>query len=414
MSDACGANRSSVSKIVIVGASLAGLRTAEALRRHGSDADILVIGDEAHLPYDRPPLSKGVLLGSIETEGLQLTTAEQLTEANIEVRLGVAAASLDPSGHTVTLADGNVITYDQVIIATGSRARTLPGSDLDGVFVLRTLDDALALKAALVEGARVVVLGGGVIGAEVASSARQLGLEVTIVDLAPVLMQRVIGDAVGERMAQLHRENGVSLRLGVSSASIVGDGKVEGVVVEAGGPPTNEGVAGGGETLPADAVVLGIGAVPNVEWLEGSGLTIEDGVVCDEHLQAAPDVYAVGDVARWHHVGYQQTLRAEHWTTAIEHADAVARTLTGTPTTVGTVPYVWTDQYGKKLQIAGRLNPGDELIFVLDQEEPRKFVALSGSNGTQHAVIAFAAPPAFIKQKQAMASGQAPWPPVQG
>jgi NADPH-dependent 2,4-dienoyl-CoA reductase/sulfur reductase-like enzyme len=245
----------------------------------------------------------------------------------------------------------------------------------------------------------VVVLGGGVIGAEVASSARQLGLEVTIVDLAPVLMQRVIGDEVGERMAQLHRENGVTLRLGVSSASIVGDGKVQGVVVE-------------GETLPADVVVLGIGAVPNVEWLAGSGLTIEDGVVCDEHLCAAPDVYAVGDVARWHHVGYRQTLRAEHWTTAIEHADAVARTLTGTPTTVGSIPYVWTDQYGKKLQIAGRLNPGDELIFVLDQDEPRKFVAVSGSDGVQHAAIAFAAPPLFIKQKQAMASGQAPWPPA--
>jgi len=385
-------------RIVVVGASLAGLRAAEALRRHGSTAEIVVIGDEPHLPYDRPPLSKGVLLGRMEPQGVHLTTEEKLAEDDIQVRLGVPAAGLDPAAHTVTLADGEVITYDQVIIATGSRARTLAGSDLDGVFVLRTLDDALALRNALADGPRVVVLGGGVIGAEVASSARQLGLDVTIVDLAPVLMQRVIGDVIGERMAQLHRENGVVLRLGVASASIVGDGRVEGVLVE-------------GETIPADVVVLGIGAVPNVEWLADSGLTVEDGIVCDEHLCAAPDVYAVGDVARWHHSGYGTKLRAEHWTTAVEHADAVARTLTGTPATVGSVPYVWTDQYGKKLQIAGRLNAGDELVFVLDQDEPRRFVAVSGSNGTQHAAIAFAAPPAFIKQSQAMASGQAVWPP---
>lgn len=389
-------------RTLVVGASLAGLRSVEALRRRDSSMQIVMVGDETQLPYDRPRLSKDLLLGLAEPDDLQLTTAARLDDLGVEARLGTAAAALDLQAHTVTLDDGAVVGYEKLVVATGSAATRLPSADREGVHVLRTLQDAIALRTAFTScpRPRVAVIGGGVIGSEVASAARQLGLDVTIIDVLPVLMQRVLGDVLGRRMARLHRQHGVALRLGASVAGLLGEDRVEGVVLA------------DRTVVPADIVVVGVGATPNVGWLKSSGLLLQDGVVCDEYLAAAPDVYAVGDVARWRHARYQQLVRTEHWTGAVEHAEAVAATLTGTPTTIDSIPYVWTDQYGLKLQIAGRLQAEDEIVFLLDQADPLKWLGVAGSHGAQHAVVALSAPAAFIRHKQRMTHGQPTWPPA--
>jgi NADPH-dependent 2,4-dienoyl-CoA reductase/sulfur reductase-like enzyme len=394
--------------IVVVGAGLAGVRTAEALRRNGSDAVITIVGEEAGHPYERPPLSKDILLGKTEPDAIRLVDDAKLASLRVELRPGTRATALDPARRVLTLDSGATLHYDELVIATGSRARHLPFGELDspasGVHVMRTLTDSLALRAALADKPRVVVIGGGVIGCEVASAARALGLRVAIIDPLPVLMQRVVGDVVAGRIAAMHVEAGVTLHLGATVAGLEAEaGRVAGVRL------------GSGEVVPAQLVVVGVGAVPNVEWLAGSGLTIEGGVLADEYLAAVgvSAVHVVGDVARWQHRGYAETIRAEHWTAAIDHAEAVGKTLTGTPTLVDAIPYVWTDQYGRRLQIAGRIDPGDDVVFAVDETEPaRRFLALFGSNGVQHAAISLRTAPLLARHRLAMSSGEAPWPPV--
>jgi 3-phenylpropionate/trans-cinnamate dioxygenase ferredoxin reductase subunit len=383
-------------RIVVIGAGLAALRTVQALRRRGSDASVTLVGSERQLPYDRPPLSKSVLVGSSAADDVALTSAADIAELDVDLRLGVAALDLDVAGRRLVTTDG-AIGYDDAVIATGSSARRLPHlADLDGVYVLRTVEDAVAIRAALQAGPRVVVIGGGFIGAEVASSARSLGLDTTIVDPLPVLMYRGLGPVLGRRATELHRDAGVRLRLGAQVTGLTGTERVTGVTLD------------DGTELPAELVVIGVGAAPNVGWLASSGLALGDGVVCDAYLRAAPGIYAVGDVARWHHDLYGETVRAEHWTAAVEHADAVGATLTGEPTRCVAIPLVWSDQHGVKFQIAGRVHDDDEVHFALD--EPGRFLALTGSHGVQHAAVAMSAPAALIKQRRRLAEG-ASWPP---
>lgn len=384
--------------IAVVGASLAGVRTVQALRRLGHDGPITLVGDEGGLPYDRPPLSKDVLLGKAAAD-VPLLGSDDLASLGVDLRLGAAASGLDLDRRAVRVGSTEIV-FDDLVIATGASARRASLPALAGVHLLRTAADAAAIRAAFESLPRVVVLGGGFIGAEVASSARDLGLDVTIVDVAPVLMERGLGTAIGGRMTEIAAAAGVSLRLGTSVVAVDGTARVEGVQLA------------DGSSVPCDLLVVGIGASPNTSWLAGSGLDISDGVVCDEYLCAAPGVYAVGDVARFLHPRYGRSLRLESWTAAGEHADAVAATLTGTPTVADSVPYVWSDQFGHKVQVAGLLDPDDEIVFVVDT--PEKFVAVAGSSRTgQSAAYALNAPGALVRQRMKLAASP-PWPPEMG
>ncbi len=354
--------------IVIVGASLAGLRAAESLRRLGHEGSIVLVGEESHAPYDRPPLSKQLLAGEWDAERVQLRSVEDLVERDIELRLGVAAVSLDLRAQRVELDDGSSLDYDGLVIATGARPRTLPGApDLEHVHTLRTIDDALAIRRALEGGARLVVVGAGFIGAEVAATARTRGAEVALVEALPVPLGRVLGEEMGLVCADLHRAHGIDLRLGVGVEAIEGETQVEGVRL------------GDGSTIAADLVVIGIGVQPNTEWLEGSGLTLNDGVLCDETLRAAESVYAIGDVARWPHPLFDEVVRIEHWTNAAEQAHAVAQNLLAEPgeeEAFAAVPYFWSDQYDAKIQLLGRAADADEMRVVHGDVDELRFVAL--------------------------------------
>ena len=355
-------------RVVVVGASLAGVRTAEALRREGFEGELTVVGAEAHLPYDRPPLSKQVLTGEWDGDRTRLRVDPAVADS---LRLGARAASVDIAGHEVALADGARLPYDGLVLATGAVPRTLPGTeDMDGVFVLRTLDDALALGAALDKGPRVAVIGAGFIGSEVASSCRARGLDVTVIEALELPLVRVLGAQVGEVCARLHRDHGTALRLGVGVAGLEGGRRVQRVRLA------------DGTAVEADVVVVGIGVAPATEWLEGSGLVLDNGVVCDSHLRAegVPDgsVVAVSDVARWHHPGFDELMRVEHWTNAAEQGAYAARTLLGLnppDAPFAPVPYFWSDQYNSKLQFVGRAAAADDLALEEGSFEGGRFLA---------------------------------------
>ncbi len=370
-------------EIGIVGSSLAGLRTAEALRDRGVDARITLIGEESHLPYDRPPLSKEILTGKWDAEKT-LLRREGLESLELDLRLGTRALACDASARTVTLADDSRLTFDALVLATGARARRLPGQpELTGLFTLRTLEDALALRAALTRGTpRVAVLGAGFIGAEVAASARSLGLEVTLVEAAALPMERLLPRAIGETVAALHRDQGVALRLAAKVEGFVGEQRVEGLRLA------------GGETLAADIVVVGIGATPATAWLEGSGLRLEDGVVCDERCRAAEGIVAVGDCARWKSRRYGELLRIEHWTNAVDQAVAAAATLVegDAAPAYDPVPYAWSDQYGIKIQVAGRPAAADRVHIVHGDPADLRFVALFERGGRLSGCVGFRRP----------------------
>jgi NADPH-dependent 2,4-dienoyl-CoA reductase/sulfur reductase-like enzyme len=363
-------------RIVVVGASLAGLRTVQGLRRRGSRAHITLIGDEPDLPYDRPPLSKSVLLGTASAESVRFLDDGSLASLEVDLRLGMAARRLDVRRRQVELADGEHVDFDCVVISTGCSPRILRGMrPLAGVHVLRTIGDALRIRAGLLGASRAVVVGGGFIGAEVASAAIELGLPVAVVDSLPTLMTRGLGAELGTRMTDFHRRKGVDLHLNCGVSELIGNEAVEGLRLA------------DGSVLPADLVVIGIGAVPNDAWLASSGLPLDDGVVCDEFLCAADGVYAVGDVARWHNPRYDQPIRMEHWTSANEQATALSATLTGTPTPCNLLPNVWSDQFGKRLQIFGRIAPDDEIDVVFEEDD--RFVAVARRGGCLQAAVAF-------------------------
>jgi NADPH-dependent 2,4-dienoyl-CoA reductase/sulfur reductase-like enzyme len=358
--------------VAVVGGALAGLRAVEALRRSGFDGRVDWIGAEPHAPYDRPPLSKQVLRGEWGPERIGLLRGE-VASLGAELRFGVRAERLDTNERRIHLAGGESIGFDGLVIATGASPRRLPGQpDLEGVFVLRSVDDALALRDALARGPRVVVVGGGFIGAEVAASCRQRGLDVAMVEALGQPLEQALGPTLGALFADLHRDHGVDVRTGVAVAAIEGERRVERVRLADGG------------VLPADVVVVGIGVVPETRWLEGSGLTLRDGVVCDAACAAAPGIVAAGDVARFWHARYGESIRVEHWTNAVEQAEAAVATLLHGPAAAKSyepVPYVWSDQYDAKLAVAGRPRASDELRVVDGSLEERRFVAVFGRAG---------------------------------
>ena len=339
--------------VAVIGASLAGLRSAEALRAQGFDGRLVVVGDEPHEPYDRPPLSKDFLLGTVDRGSLALSDPDALGALDAEWRLGVRAERLDTTTREVHLSDGSTLTADGVVIATGGAPRTLPGT-----LALRTLDDAVELRAALTGGARrLVVIGAGFIGAEVASTARKLGLDVTVVEVLPIPLGRVLGPEIGAVCGELHLDHGVRLRCGVGVDQV----STAGVVLT------------DGEVLPADLVVAGIGAHPATDWLAGSGVAVGNGVLCDQGgVTNVPAVVAVGDVARW------SGQRHEHWTSAAEQASvAVRNLLAGTTAEVHDRPgYFWSDQYGVRIQFVGETHLYDEVRYVDGTPEDRKFAAV--------------------------------------
>lgn len=364
--------------IVVIGASLSGLRTVQGLRRRGSTAAITVVGDESGLPYDRPPLSKAFLLGTADEQSVQLLDDTALALLDLELRLGVSANRLDTDAGRVHLSDGSAIGFDTLVIATGSSPRTVPGiTSRTGIHTLRTLDDARRVQAGLRTATSAAIVGGGFIGAEIASAGRQMGVDVTVIDALPTLMTRGLGNELGMRMSDLHRRHGVELRLGCMVTGFAGKDAVTGVELA------------DGSVAPADVVVVGVGTIPNVGWLHGSGLTLDDGVLCDEYLKAADGIFAVGDVARWRNPRYDEPMRMEHWTSAGEQATALSSTLTGTPTPCTVVPYVWSDQFGKRLQIFGRIGADDSIDIVF--EDADRFVATAHRMGRLEGVVAFGA-----------------------
>ncbi|SFW78454.1 NAD(P)/FAD-dependent oxidoreductase [Amycolatopsis australiensis] len=332
-------------RLVVVGASLAGVRAVQAAREAGFTGHVVLVGAEEHLPYDRPPLSKSFLEATAEPAAPAFRSGGFLRhQLGVDLRLGAPATGLDTVARTVTVA-GVPLGYDRLVIATGAQARRLPGAGrLAGVHTLRTLDDARAVRRALHAGARTVVVGAGFIGSEVASSARKRGLPVTVVEAAPTPLARAIGEVTGTALAALHAANGTVLRCGVTVTGLEGDGRVERVLLS------------DGTVLPADLVVVGVGAVPVTGWLAGSGLVVRDGVVCDRTLAtSAAGVYAAGDVARWWNPLFGRYLRLEHWTSAAEQGVVAARNAVSEKDAepYETVPYFWSDWYGTRIQFVG-------------------------------------------------------------
>ncbi|MFI7133507.1 NAD(P)/FAD-dependent oxidoreductase [Nonomuraea sp. NPDC050153] len=363
--------------VLIVGASAGGLAVAEALRRKGHQGGLTVLGAEPHPPYDRPPLSKQVLAGAWESERAHLRAGTELDKLGARFILGDPAVRLDPAAREVSAASGRTLRAQAVVLATGLTPSRLPGQDgLAGVHVLRTLDDALALRAHLLEGPRLVVVGEGVLGAEVAATARGLGLDVTLVGLGRAVLADQLGDPAAALLTRRHVEHGVRLRLGVA---------VEGLAAE-GGRVTGVRLASG-ELLPADAVVVAIGSRPATGWLGDSGLALGDGVECDSRCRAADGVYAVGDVASWQHEGLGRRLRLENRTNAVEQAQVVAANILGEDVSYAPVPYFWTDQYDVKIQVHGLPSPEAEVSVVEGDPEQNRFVALYRQDGVVTAVL---------------------------
>ncbi|KDN76046.1 NAD(P)/FAD-dependent oxidoreductase [Streptomyces olindensis] len=381
--------------ITVVGASLAGLSTVRALRAEGYDGEIVVVGEERHAPYDRPPLSKDFLTGDVDAEALALGDADEFEILDAQWLLGERAVGLDPVARTVTLAGGRHVRTEGVVVATGASPRTLPGADgKAGVHTLRTLDDARALRAELLDGLpRVVVIGAGFIGAEVAATAHRLGLHVTVVEALPVPLERQLGREMGLVVSSLHGDHGVRLLCGTGVAELIGESRVTGVRLT------------DGRVLPADIVVAGVGVRPNTDWLVGSGVRVDDGVVCDAGCATGvPGVVAVGDVARCPDPFTGLHARVEHWSNATEQAKTAARTLlTGVPAEAPlTPPYFWSDQYRVRIQFAGHVTPGAEPEVVEGDIDSRTFTAVYRYEGTPVAVLSLNQPKFFNRLRRTL------------
>ena len=398
-------------RIVIVGASLAGARAVHSVRSAGHDGPLTLIGAEPHLPYDRPPLSKEFLTGDNDPSSLALDPDGAFDDLDVEVMLSTHAVGLDMAARTVAVApaaggSAETVPFDGLVIATGAAARPLPGvGNMAGVHTLRTLDDSMAIRERLIAGARVAVVGGGFIGSEVAASAAARGCEVTVIEAAPAPLVRGLGAEMGTRVGALHGQNGVELRLGIGVDGVLGADRVEAVAMA------------DGSRVPADLVVVGIGVVPNTEWLEGSGLELDNGVVCDETLCCGPQgIYAVGDVARAGNgwlgpLGVSEPVRVEHWTAAVEHGMAVGRNLVAPAEAqpYNSVPFVWSDQYDARIQIAGHPDADDDVEVLVgsaedDPDSGRSFLAGYRRNGRLSGVMALDAIRPFVRFRRLLAN----------
>ena len=390
----------SLDTIAVVGASLAGLRAVETLRREGFDGHLVLVGAEPELPYDRPPLSKAVLAGEAQPEDIVLRH-QSSDDLDIDWRLGRRAVGLDVASRTIDLDDGERITGDRgVVIATGASPRQIAGLPaLAGIHQLRTLDDCLAIRADLDAGAgHMVVVGAGFIGSEVAATCRARHVDVTVLEALPAPMVRGLGPVLGEVLAGLHRDHGVDLRTGVGVAGVDGVDRVERVRLA------------DGSAVDADIVVVGVGVAPATAWLEGSGLTIDNGVVCDESLRAAPGIVAAGDVCRWPNALFGgELMRLEHWTNATEQGIAAgARLLVGDDSDAAPfspVPFVWSDQYEVKIQVAGHVRGDDRLEVVDGSVDERRFVAAIGRGDRLVGAVGFNRPRVLMQYRRLVAEG---------
>ena len=370
--------------VAVIGASLAGLSAARALRQQGFEGTLTVLGAERHRPYDRPPLSKEFLAGAVTSDDLGLEAEDEHLSA--EWRLGVSATHLDVAAGRIELDDGGELVADGVVIATGASARALPGATpATGVHTLRTLDDAIALRAELTPGTRLVVIGGGFIGAEVAATAHGLGCHVVVLEAAPTPLSGPLGVEMGALVAGLHAVHGVTMHCGTGVSGLIGTDRVTGVALA------------DGRVFPAEVVVVGIGAVPNVSWLHDSGLDVGDGVHCD-HVGSTghPQIVAVGDCAAWLDPDTGRHRRLEHWTAARDRPSiAVATLLAGAQNAGGAraasvrerAPYFWSDQYGVRIQFAGDARPDDAVSLEIDRGDEASFLAVYRRAGRPVAVL---------------------------
>jgi NADPH-dependent 2,4-dienoyl-CoA reductase/sulfur reductase-like enzyme len=367
--------------VVVVGAGIAGTRAAETLRLEGFDGELTIVGAERHAPYHRPPLSKKLLTGKVHRAGVDL--APQFDVAARVLR-GASALKLDTASRTLFVRDDGediALTFDGLVIASGASPREWPGgTGLDGVLVLRTVEDCLAIRDHLHKDAHVVVVGGGFIGAEVAASCRSIGLPVTLIEKADSPLLAALGDELAPRWAELHRGHGVDLRTGVGVEEFVGDGRVKAVVLS------------DGSRVRADVVVIGLGVTPATDWLAGSGIRVDDGVICDATgaVEGATGVVAAGDVARWWHPLYERHLRVEHWDHAARQGAAAARTLLAGPERAepyDDIPYFWSDQYDVKVQMLGVPTGYDALEIVEGDPRSWQFVAAYGCEGRTVAAL---------------------------
>lgn len=383
--------------IAVVGAATAGVAAAGALRAAGFDGRLVVLGDEAHQPYDRPPLTKQFLAGDWQEDRLALPGSKD-ESLDIEWQLGNPVTGLRAETRALTLGDGSTLTADGIVLTCGASARRLPGTEgMGGVHALRSYDDAVALRAVLdADPDRVVVVGAGFIGSEVAATCRRRNVAVTLVEPLEVPLARVLGAEIGSVFADLHREEGVDVRLGVG---------VERLETDDNGRVCRVHLADG-TNVEASVVVVGIGVSPNTAWLEGSGLTIDDGIVCDATTTAAPGIVAAGDVARWPNPVFDgESMRVEHWDHAFDQAEHAAKALLAGAgaTPYASVPWFWSDQYDRKVQLAGRVRSGDEVVIVEGSLAERRFVALYGRAGRLVGVLAMNRPRPVVQLRPRIA-----------
>jgi NADPH-dependent 2,4-dienoyl-CoA reductase/sulfur reductase-like enzyme len=368
-------------QVVVVGSGVAGTRAAETLRAQGYDGALTIVSAERHAPYHRPPLSKKLLTGKVQRAGIDLAPH---FDVDARVLRGACALGLDMSSRTVLVRDDDreqELGFDGLVIASGAEPRKWPGDPVpDGVFLLRTVDDCLAIRQRLQARPRVVVVGGGFIGAEVAASCRSLGLDVALVELTAGPLLGALGEEMADRYAVLHRGHGVDVRVNVGVDTFVGEGHVRAVRLT------------DGNELAADLVLIGLGVAPATGWLDGSGLRVDDGVLCDATgaVEGGTRVVAAGDLARWWHPLYEKHLRVEHWEHAARQGAAAARTLLAGPgrgDAYGEVPYFWSDQYDVKLQMLGVPDDYDAMQVIEGDIDAWKFVAAYGRGGRTIAVV---------------------------